>query len=1091
MNVKLFLSNTYDMAATAVFRELAKHTGIGQHNVVLVPDKYTLSVESKLLERLRINCTFDIEVMSFTRLAAQSMRDKINRCLTPEGSVILLRQAVQDVKDKLTVYKSAADGTGFPREAYAAITAMRNGGIFPHDLLSIKGGDEAAAKLNDIGLIYDRYLALLENRLSDSSTRLYAFADSIPLSDAFSNVNFFITDFADFTAPQYDIIDKLIACARSVNIGLIDASDAPNNRFVPARPLRRIKKMCAERDISPDITRCEEEIRSGCKRQLADNLFSYEKVDVVDLKNNEIVIFAAPNADVEIENIAKLIRRAVVEKNMRYKDFAVVVSDAEGYKSAVKNTFGRYDIPYFFDDKLIFLQQPAAKYILSAMKCAAGDYDNRNVNELIKNPFFYNDDAGYEEVEDFENFVLENSLSNKLKKPFSDEVAERVRAKIISTVSPFAGITKAPALTIAAALENFAAVNGLREKSEAIAENGQGAEARATAQIYDKFTAVLDEMKITLTNDEMTLNDFIALTEGVFGNIKIALVPLYLDSVYVGEPEESRYDDVKNLFIAGAIEGKLPRAAAETAVVGFAEEAEMIACGLEPYPTKKETVKNNCFSLIQLLLKPSEQLIISYPENFGGEVKASALIKQLTALFTDKGGELKIRRITDARLDDVTKTDKERAAAYAYKFATLKNGLFELLGDVSSMDVRPYSMAPYDAMAELLPASDREKLNDLLAPAGEKVKISGNVSLDRGYFSASQMEAYFACPYKQYFRYALTVKPRKDGKLRTLETGTLSHYVMEKFVSGGYYNDFDETKVAALINGWLDERIKEPDMACYNAKRHLNTIDRLRSECLQLCIGIARQITQSQFKPYLFEAKIGNRASGSVFDGMSVEIDGKKFNLHGSIDRIDECDGYFTVVDYKSSGKSLRFSDVYNGTKIQPLLYLSAVEGDDKLKYPAGLLYQPISVGYAKENDGRFTMKGILIDDVEVLKLLDTSLDAGIKSDFLPVKLNNDGTLSKTCKSAVPDTVLTALKLYAEKLAAVAVEEIYGGNVAPAPIEGVCKFCDYTEICRYENDNKYMRLKFPKIQGEDFIRLYNGETVGAAAEEEESNDGLD
>ncbi|UKI14338.1 MAG: PD-(D/E)XK nuclease family protein [Clostridiales bacterium] len=55
-----------------------------------------------------------------------------------------------------------------------------------------------------------------------------------------------------------------------------------------------------------------------------------------------------------------------------------------------------------------------------------------------------------------------------------------------------------------------------------------------------------------------------------------------------------------------------------------------------------------------------------------------------------------------------------------------------------------------------------------------------NTSLDRGVFSASQLETYFACPYKQFLRYGIRLKPREEGVLRTLETGTLMHAIMEK-----------------------------------------------------------------------------------------------------------------------------------------------------------------------------------------------------------------------------------------------------------------------------------------------------------------------
>lgn len=1083
MSVKIILSNTFDSAAAGVIRDVVEKRGSGLRNIVLVPDKFTLSVENGLLQKLRADCVFDVEVMSFTRFAAKTMRDKINRCLTPEGSVMLLRQAVSEVRGSLAVYGAAADKQAFPREIYAAVTAMRNGGIFPNDLIAVGGDGEAADKLRDVGVIYKKYMELLENNLSDSSTRLYAFADYLPAMEDIDNINIFLMDFYEFTSPQYEIIDKLVAFAANVTVGLVSAADgAANGRFVPDRALKRLRGICAERNIAPEII-AGEYVLTPQKKQILENTFSYLPVKPVETEG-KISVFSAHSEEEEIERIAKIIRRDVIEKEMRYKDFAVVVSDADGYRTVVNKVFSRYDIPYYYDEKVVFSRQPAAKYTLAALRCAATSYDFDEVNAFTKNPMFYGDDDGYREVEKFENYCRAYSLQKKIKSPFSNSAAEKIRRKVTEAVSPFYEVKNATVPQYVKLLRKFAEDNSLRDKCEKISTEGDSAETRAAAQIYDKFNAVLDEMEITENSRLVTLTEFADIVEGVFDNVKIALVPLYYDSVYVGEPEESRYDDVKIMFIAGAIDEKLPRSASQTAVIGFPEEAEMIACGLEPHPTKKETLKNNCFNLIQLMLKPSEKLIVSYPEYFGGnEVKPSRIVGQLTELFCDGGKPLSVNIINDGALDSPRFDDKTRATAYAYKFATVKNGFYTVLSDVSCKNIRPRSMAPYDAMVSLLSPEYKNKIDGLFADDGGKTAISGNLALERGFFSASQAEAYFACPYKQYFRYAVNVKPLSDGTLRTLETGTLAHYVMEKFCCGKYYENFDRDKVKKNISRWIDERLSESDFINFKSGKHRNTFERLKDECLQICEGITGQISQSEFKPYIFEAKIGERAKGAKFNGLRTEIDGKIYHLEGSIDRIDEYGGYFTVVDYKSYAKDLRLSDVYNGTKIQPVLYLSAVSDDAKLKYPAGLLYQPITVGYRADDGGRFRMKGIIINDLKVLHSMDTALGTG-KSDYLPVTLKSDGSLSLNVVNAVPDVSLTALKLYAEKLTENAVREMIDGNISPSPVSDACKYCDYKDICGYENDQNVLREKFPAVKDGDFMKLVNGETVCVGEEED-------
>lgn len=1074
MSVKLILSNTFDMAAASIFRELRLKEN-GGRNIVIAPDKFSLSVESNILKKLDIVGSFNIEVVSFTRFAAKTLKDKLFRCLTPEGSVMLLRQAVEQVREQLSVYKSASRNTLFPREIYAVITALRNSGIQPEALLEFKDGGGAAKKMRDIGLIYSGYLKLIDENMTDSSTRLQAFADYIPSMSDIQNCNIFILDFYEFTAPQYDIIEKLILSAKSVTIGLVEADkQAENARLTPVRAKQRILKICQALNVKPEIAE-NAEILLPYKQQLLHKLFAYTAVKPCAL-NGEMEMYVAPNEAAEVERIAKFIRYQIVEGGLRYRDIAVVVSDMEIYEREIKNIFERFDIPYFIDKKVLFSNQPAAKYIISALKAANG-LSFGHINALIKNPFFYDGEEGYEAAEEFENYCLKYAVSDRLSSPFEGEEGERpekIRQKAVAAVSGFP--QRASVGEYARALGEFASREGIIEKCEKFAAEGAGAEVKASAQIFEKFTALTEELKLTLNNVEMPLADFTSLAESVFANTKIALVPLYLDSVFVGEPDESRYDDVKIMYIAGALEKKLPKTAADTAVIGTGEEAALLSSGIGLYPTKKETVKNNLFYLTHLLLKHKNKLIISYPESCGGsEAKPSPLISQLSALFSVKGRPFTPEKITDERFYDVRLSDAERARLYAYKFGTKRNGFYSILSDVSCENVRPAAMPPYDAMYALLSEANKTAMDALLMPDSvHKEKIKGNLGLSGGTFSASQLENYFSCPYKRYFQYGLRIRPRQEGRLTTLDTGTLTHAVAEAFVNGGLYENPDAERVREFVGRVIDE---SPQSKIFSGRKNKNILNRLKDDCVRICMNIAQQISQSDFKPYLTEAKIGDTANGAKFEGLCFDVGGKPFKLKGSIDRIDGYGGYYTVIDYKSYKKPLSIKDIYSGKKIQPVLYMSAVSGDEKLKYPVGLFYQPVSVGYKSNGDDRFKMKGFVIDDPEILMSLDNGLQAGQSSAVLPAALKKNGEAKKS-GSVIPSTAFTAMSVYAEKLIETALNEIGEGNISPAPDADACKYCDYESICAFSENEDCVRRKFPAVEFDDLLRLANGGKSG-------------
>lgn len=80
---------------------------------------------------------------------------------------------------------------------------------------------------------------------------------------------------------------------------------------------------------------------------------------------------------------------------------------------------------------------------------------------------------------------------------------------------------------------------------------------------------------------------------------------------------------------------------------------------------------------------------------------------------------------------------------------------------------------------------------------------------------------------------------------------------------------------------------------------------------------------RSKFTPYLLEAKIGE----SEIKPMSLEFDGKKVELKGTIDRVDVLGDKFVIIDYKTyKSADLPLKELYCGQKIQLYVYMRAVE---------------------------------------------------------------------------------------------------------------------------------------------------------------------
>ena len=174
--MKIIMSNSSRGAYRGVLKYLKAN--IGDSNIVIAPDRFTASVERGLISSLNIESTFGIEVMSFTRLADRLVGKDIKKCLTPEGSVMLIGKVIAENRDKLQYYGKVALADGFASELYAALTAIRNSGITTEMLRANidSMSPSLKAKTSDIALIYDGYLEALSGRHSDSSTRRGGYA---------------------------------------------------------------------------------------------------------------------------------------------------------------------------------------------------------------------------------------------------------------------------------------------------------------------------------------------------------------------------------------------------------------------------------------------------------------------------------------------------------------------------------------------------------------------------------------------------------------------------------------------------------------------------------------------------------------------------------------------------------------------------------------------------------------------------------------------------------------------------------------------------------------------------------------------------
>ena len=169
----------------------------------------------------------------------------------------------------------------------------------------------------------------------------------------------------------------------------------------------------------------------------------------------------------------------------------------------------------------------------------------------------------------------------------------------------------------------------------------------------------------------------------------------------------------------------------------------------------------------------------------------------------------------------------------------------------------------------------------------------------------------------------------------------------------------------------------------------------------------------------------------------------------GKIDRVDESQNYFRVIDYKTGSTDSTDKGLFSGTKLQLFLYGKAVSEQYKgQKEIAGLYYLPVSDTYKKQDedipplaDGR-----TLEEKQAIIEQDSTFFDNGI-SQFLPTKLDAKGNINNVLSKQALEHYIN----YAVSMSEQAVEQLKQGSIVPSPYDKECLYCKFRGLCPNED----------------------------------------
>ncbi len=1052
--------------------------------IMLVPEQVSFESEREILKIVGAPGMDKIDVLSFSRFADRFFekyggRDK--RRIDEIGKTALMQLTLKKLRPTLSIFSKQCLSSAFCDSMISLDTQMKRFGVTASDMqsLSTKKSGILKNKLYETSLILSEFNELLNNEYYDPLDDLTKIYERLSSERYFENRSVFLDSFNGFTAQQLNIVKMIISQADEVFISFSFDKNAQNTALSlyknvgdTVTKLRGFAKSAGVK-ICPDIFLSKYSRHTTPELKfLTQNAFMPDK-QKYDKEISNLHLARVRTIYDECSFVASNIRRLNIEKNIRYREIAVICRDTAKYSGIIEQAFAEYDIPLFIDAKKPATGTAIIRFAINAL-LGAKSFSSENILAMLKSGITF---ANADEVMLLDDYVTVWSIHGDdwtreftgnprgMGEAFTDDDKaalvglNNLRNEIISPLTALqTALKKGGAKNISAALYQFIidtkANVKLNEYCENLSKGGDNTAADVQRRAYDMLVSVLDQLCMALDGYEIDYKRFIDAFINVVNSCDIGKLPQALDEVAIGSAERMRPKSPKVTFIIGAVNGEFPAVFGGNGVFSDRELTTLKNDGLELALYDEQRAIDENYLAFLSMCSPSEQLFVSYygKGNDNETNYPSAIVTEIMSIF-----DIEPKNESFDKIEDIYSKKS------ALRLICRENGANS---DKSSalQYFKEYDNDEYLKMS----AINRQNPTEI-SPENAVGLFGKNLHL-----SASRVDMFYHCSFSYFCKYGLKISPIRKADIDSLQRGTVVHLVLCRFIE-----KYKPDEYMSLEKNEKYNRVREivnEALADYLSSKTLSQIDKtnlgfLYRQCANILDYIYEDLLQTNYSVSGVEVSFGN---GEDDDFESVEIklpSGGKAIISGKIDRVDSFvkDGvkYVRVIDYKTGTVNFSLSDVVYGLNLQMLFYLCAYKKQSDKKgdicVPAGVLYAPVkdkSVFLKTRettkdkvySERRKTLKlnGIALDDETSL----TAMEPKLENIFTPVKAAKSGEVTFS-GSRYAIEQFGILNDYIDKLIVKMGKRLQDGDIKIDPTDGkkgACDYCDYASVCQHEGE---------------------------------------
>lgn len=1058
MKVNLYTALINEISKHQLFLKLKNRNKSEQH-IIICPDRCTLNIEKELFEVLNEKCFFDLSVITLSRLAKRTVKPSpTEKVLTKNSAVALIKKLLLDNKNNLTSFKNAISLSGFAGELYNTICLFKSCHITPFDIDTTVSNKTLVNKLSDIKLIYEKYEEFLQTDFTDSFNRLDLFARSID-REKYGNVNFYFVMFEDFTKQQYNIIEKLIRYAKSVSFATTySKSQKTNNELLHLNSIYlNILDLCRNMGVVANMEKFTSNF-SEQRNVLLENLFSIN-AQQCELTTDSIKLLSYKSLKDEVKHTLLDIKKNIILNHAKYKHFTIVVPSFLAYGAEIKKQCEKMNIPYYLDESTPLNEHVFCRFMVNTLKIVCGEINKYNVLGVLKSPFA---NVNQQLIENYEHYITKYGVVGRNLIDISNE-----EYKIINNYFKSYNETIAQ-LKVASSFGEkmecftkffFEITSDSEEKyKENLLKENNIIFHRTHEQVVSKLNKAFEELQLVLDAHHCSLKEFSEICLAGIHDISLTLPPIAMDAVFVGELNTSYFSKNKNVYILGANEGSMPSYQLDTSIITD-KDINQLKNKNKLNPTVAVINKRKRFKVYESVFNFENMLIVSYTrQKDNGDLSFPAI------WYDDIKNLLNIKEYdASADFDMIFQSHpvnvQDNIIFNNINLENAKENFTYLLKQWNVFNDNKNYVNILHSLKKSLEMEDKEftkKIMDNIDYESHfpQIEKAHELFFKNNYTSISELENYFECPYKFFINYGLKV--RKQEEVASTDNGNILHEFLKIILPLICENMANEDWLASagttarnimqsVLNQEKYDYITTNEYNKFYCHAFLNEAERITN-------ALIYQQQHSKFVP-------SKKSTEQFFKGddkLSITVGDRKIYLKGIIDRIDEHEDSFRIIDYKTGAYSSKFddlSDIYNGKKIQLIVYTKVYENISSLK-PAGAFYLPILNVFDKEDAKElYKLQGVIVKNIEnILNFDDNLKEVNTTSKIVNLSTDKYGAIKET-KLCITESELDKLCEYVFDLMKEGAENILAGKLRPHPLGAgndiACGLCDYKSICNF------------------------------------------